>query len=115
MPYRCLQSVAKERTSRRFEGIRVLNFYWIARDVAYKHYGAIMVDTALNAICRDAMVECIANTLHKLRGLISGIMSSRVVGNVIKIGIPRRACWHRRNRFICTTTVTIKQSAARDL
>ncbi|EAT35069.1 AAEL012736-PE [Aedes aegypti] len=55
-PYRCLQSVAEERVGRRVGGLRVLNSYWVAQDAAYKYYEVIMVDTAHNAIRRDAKV-----------------------------------------------------------
>lgn len=98
--------IAQERVGRRVGGLRVLNSYWVAQDAAYKYYEVIMVDTAHNAIRRDAKVNWITKAVHKhreLRGLTSAGKSSRGLGKGYRyaqtIGGSRRACWRRRNRL----------------
>jgi len=105
-PYRCLQSVAEERVGRRFGGLRVLNSYWVAQDSSYKYFEVILVDTAHNAIRRDAKINWICNAVHKhreMRGLTSAGKSSRGLGKGYRytqtIGGSRRAAWRRRNRL----------------
>jgi hypothetical protein len=63
---RALKSTAEERVGRRAANLRVLNSYWINQDSTYKYYEVILVDPQHKAIRRDARINWICNSVHKV-------------------------------------------------
>jgi large subunit ribosomal protein L15e len=102
---RNLQSVAEEKTGRKFSNLRVLNSYWINEDSCYKYFEIIMVDPSHQKIRNDSRINWICNPVHKhreCRGLTSagrkgrGLRKSGHRANGIKGG-SSRAAWLNNN------------------
>lgn len=63
---RALRATAEERVGRRCANLRVLNSYWINQDSTYKYFEVILVDPQHKAIRRDARINWICKSVHKV-------------------------------------------------
>ena len=62
-----LQSIAEERTARKFPNLEVLNSYWVVEDGRYKWFEIIMVDPHHPVIMADPKINWICGRAHKGR------------------------------------------------
>jgi len=104
---RNIQSIAEEKTGRKYSNMRVLNSYWVNQDATMKYYEVILVDPNHTRIRNDPRINWIVNPVHKhreMRGLTSagrkarGLRKSGHRANGI-IGGSARAAWIRRNNL----------------
>lgn len=62
-----LQSIAEERTQKRYQNLEVLNSYWVGADGQNEWYEIILVDPACPVIQHDPKINWICNNKHKNR------------------------------------------------
>ncbi|MCK9323529.1 MAG: 50S ribosomal protein L15e [Candidatus Methanomethylophilaceae archaeon] len=75
-----LQSMAEERTAKRFPNMEILNSYWVGADGQHEWYEVILVDPAHPVIMSDPKINWICsnkNTNRVYRGLTSAGAASR--------------------------------------
>ena len=78
------QSIAEERTARKFLNLEVLNSYWVAEDGNYAWYEVILVDKHHPAIKADKTINWICEPQHTgrvFRGLSSAGKRGRGLHN----------------------------------
>jgi len=102
---RNLQSVAEEKTGRKYANLRVLNSYWVNQDATMKYYEVILVDPSHTVIRNDARINWIVNPVHKHREC-RGLTSAGRKGRGFRVkghrangtkGGSARAAWMRQN------------------
>ncbi len=79
-----LQTIAEERTSKKYPNLEILNSYWVAEDGRYKWFEMIMVDPHHPVIISDSKINWICNRAHKgrvHRGITSSGKKSRGLNN----------------------------------
>jgi|TARA_B100001964_G_C14244236_1_gene606579 large subunit ribosomal protein L15e len=78
------QSVAEERTARKYPNCEVLNSYYVGEDGIYFWYEVILIDKAHPQILADPRINWIFKSKHKgrvFRGLTSAAKKSRGLRN----------------------------------
>jgi len=62
-----IQSIAEERTAKRYPNMEVLNSYWVADDGKHKYYEVILVDPSHPVIKSDPKINWIGGPSHTRR------------------------------------------------
>ena len=62
-----LQSIAEERTQKRYQNLEVLNSYWVGADGQNEWYEVILVDPGCPVIQHDPKITWLCNNTHKNR------------------------------------------------
>ena len=78
-----LQSIAEERTQKRYQNLEVLNSYWVGADGQHEWYEVILVDPACPVIQHDPKINWICNNKHKNR-VYRGLTSSGKKGRGLR-------------------------------
>lgn len=98
-----IQSIAEERTAKRYPNMEVLNSYWVGEDGGHKYYEVILVDPSHPVIKNDPKINWVCDPSNRQRVLRGKTSAGR-----------RHRGLHKKGKGSEHTRPSVRKSSRRD-